>query len=375
METGIVTFFDIKACGFYRLKKNADELEHKFGTLDDIFDALQAWLDDKSVEESIPWDTETHPLRARTYSRGVAVDPDTKDRVIVMYRALGSAKGRLHAVKKTAPVGAAENDTVKTETNGNDYIWVEPCYYWIIPEHNKIASIIFPHSGADTPRLSNYIFNFVVNHGDFGREKNTTSFKKARSSCSEDDILVSKTVFKYVDDNGRKCNCVFKFKTEVTKVNKPGANILEVRDEIVQTIIRDTTVAKVEDTRQPLLRLMSNVLSDFLGTEQTKFTKPKKIEVRVDGAPSEEEIKQLLDRNVDDVDWVDVGFVLKDSSRPLWLKKYMARTALFVSDSTGDEHFSPEKLLQEIKAVRDDLLQTIIYNEEVEEKSLKTAEA
>lgn len=54
METGIVTFFDIKACGFYRLKKNAEELEHKFGTLDEIFDALQAWLDDKSVEESIP---------------------------------------------------------------------------------------------------------------------------------------------------------------------------------------------------------------------------------------------------------------------------------------------------------------------------------
>lgn len=274
METGIVTFFDIKACGFYRLKKNAEELEHKFGDADDVFSELEKWLRNKSVEESIPWDVDTHPLRNRTYCRGVAVDDETKDRVIVIYRALGSAKGRLHAVKRSAAVGASESETAKTITNDNDYIWVEPCYYWLIPEYNKIASIVFPHSGADTARMRNYIFNFVVNHGDFGRAKNTTSFSKARTSYSDEDILVSKTVFKF-DEDGKECNCVFKFLTEITKVNKPGENLLELREDITQTIIRDTTVARTEDTRQPLLRLMSNVLSEFLGGDESKFKKTK----------------------------------------------------------------------------------------------------
>lgn len=96
---------------------------------------------------------------------------------------------------------------------------------------------MFPHSGADTARMRNYIFNFVVNHGDFGRAKNTTSFSKARTSYSDEDILVSKTVFKF-DEDGKECNCVFKFLTEITKVNKPGENLLELREDITQTIIR-----------------------------------------------------------------------------------------------------------------------------------------
>lgn len=374
METGIITFFDINACGFYRLKRNADDLDHKFGDVEEVFSELEKWLENKSVEESIPWDIESHPLRTRTYCRGVAVDPKTRDRVMVMYRAIGSAKGRLHAVKRNAAVGASESETVKTVTNGDDYIWVEPCYYWILPQYNKIASIVFPHSGADTIRMCNYIFNFVVNHGDFGKKKETSSYSKSRSSCQDDDFLVSKTFFKYVED-GKIYNCIFKFNTETTKVNKPGENLLDIREKIVQTIIRDTTVVQVEDTRQPILRLMSNVLSDFLGNDKAEFKKPKKIEVKVDGAPSESEIKTLLERNADDVDWVDVGFVLKDSSRPIWLKKYMARTSIFVDDSDGIEHFSPEKLLSEIMAVRNDLVQAIIYNDDSGSESINTAEA
>lgn len=93
---------------------------------------------------------------------------------------------------------------------------------------------------------------------------------KARTSYSDEDILVSKTVFKF-DEDGKECNCVFKFLTEITKVNKPGENLLELREDITQTIIRDTTVARTEDTRQPLLRLMSNVLSEFLGGDESKF--------------------------------------------------------------------------------------------------------
>lgn len=56
---------------FYRLKKNAEELEHKFGDADDVFSELEKWLRNKSVEESIPWDVDTHPLRNRTYCRGL----------------------------------------------------------------------------------------------------------------------------------------------------------------------------------------------------------------------------------------------------------------------------------------------------------------
>ncbi|AEE55528.1 hypothetical protein [Escherichia coli] len=41
MDNGSITFFDITACGFYRLKNKPEELDYKFGDLMGVLDDLE----------------------------------------------------------------------------------------------------------------------------------------------------------------------------------------------------------------------------------------------------------------------------------------------------------------------------------------------
>ncbi|EQA1074244.1 hypothetical protein AT515_004884, partial [Escherichia coli] len=106
MDNGSITFFDINAFGFYRLKRKAKDLDYKYGSLEGIFSEFDTWLNGKTIEETIPWDVNINPLRSKTYCRGMAIDPRTKDIVIVLLRAVGDGSGNLHGVKMGAAVGA-----------------------------------------------------------------------------------------------------------------------------------------------------------------------------------------------------------------------------------------------------------------------------
>lgn len=41
VDNGSITFFDITACGFYRLKNKPEELDYKFGDLMGVLDDLE----------------------------------------------------------------------------------------------------------------------------------------------------------------------------------------------------------------------------------------------------------------------------------------------------------------------------------------------
>ncbi|HHP1483828.1 TPA: hypothetical protein ACR6NM_005240, partial [Klebsiella pneumoniae] len=71
----------------------------------------------KAIEETIPWDVNTSPMRSKTYCRGVAIDPQTNDIVVVLLRAVGDGSGNLHGVKMGSAVGAGESETVKAGTD------------------------------------------------------------------------------------------------------------------------------------------------------------------------------------------------------------------------------------------------------------------
>lgn len=58
MDNGSITYFDITACGFYRLKHKSDQSDYKFGDLIGVLDDLESWLADKSFEQTLAWDKE-----------------------------------------------------------------------------------------------------------------------------------------------------------------------------------------------------------------------------------------------------------------------------------------------------------------------------
>ncbi|WP_042860518.1 hypothetical protein [Dickeya sp. NCPPB 3274] len=362
MDNGAITFFDINAFGFYRLKQNAKNLDYKFGTLEDIFDEFNVWLRGKAIEDTIPWDMNVNPMRSKTYCRGIAIDPQTKDIVVVLLREVGDGSGNLHGVRMGSAVGAGESETVKagSHVQGQRIIWGEPCYYWVIPEYNKVASIIFRHSGADTTRFCNYFTAFVNNHSNAGGKKTQTIASHPHNRDPERTVNVTKTRFEYGEGKD-KCNCIFKFDVEQTKIKTAVSNLEEMIPNITQTIIRDTATARVDDERSPLLQLGSEYLPSLFG-EVPPLQAPKRVEVRIDGAPSAEEIARLFEQRVDETDWVDVGFKIKDSDIPIWLTKYVVKSTLSI-DSDGLSHYSPEKLLEEINNFRSDIINAVLAQE------------
>lgn len=77
-------------------------------------------------------------------------------------------------------------------------------------------------------------------------------------------INVVKTMFEY-GEGKNKCNCIFKFDVEQTKMKTAVGNLEEIIPNITQTIIRDVATARVEDERSPILQLASEYLPSLFG--------------------------------------------------------------------------------------------------------------
>ncbi|MGE4943933.1 hypothetical protein [Yersinia enterocolitica] len=365
MDNGSITYFDITACGFYRLKNKPEELDHKFGDLMVVLDDLEDWLKDKNFEQTLPWDKAEQPLRTRVYSRGIARDSNTRDAVIVLYREVGNGNG-IHGIRIGSKVSGDSKGTVRAGSGDgeNNVIWGEPCYYWIIPELNKIASIRFPHSFADTNLFAQYFIQHINNNSKLGkRKKSKRTFESAKNPGRCVDVYNTK--FQYKDGN-KEINCIYKFILEETKLKAAEENFERLRHKITHTLIKDRTVIHEQDTRQPLLRLTSVALASLVGEDNRDkligqppvLEQSRKIEVKIDGAPSSDELKNLFSMRGDASDW-DVGFLLADRANPVWLSSYVARTKLPLHDSDGFEHYSASFLLEEINKVRDDLISEV----------------
>ncbi|QZQ52003.1 hypothetical protein K6L24_09680 [Erwinia persicina] len=366
MDVGSVTFFDINAFGFYRLKRDSKNLDYKFGTLTEVIHDLTEWLKDKNFEDTLPWSADEQPLKQKVYCRGIVTDPETKDSIIVLYRGVGDGNG-IHGIKVGSKIGSNVTGTVKagSKVGKDEVIWGEALYYWIIPELNKIASIRFPHSFADTYLFCNYFSQHVNNNSRFGERKKSKREVESKNNPGRV-VPIYNVTFPF--GNGKeKCNCVFKFTAEETKLKAAKENLAALRAKITQTIIRDTTATRLEDPREPILQLSSTALASLFGAsvrnavigEPPQLVQPKKIQVTVDGAPSLEELNTLFKMREEDSDWVDVGFKLVNDDNPIWLTSYVARTKLPIDGSEGKEHYSPEFLLSNINLIRGDLLHQV----------------
>jgi len=359
MDNGTITFFDIEACGFYRLKQNPNDLDHKFGSLSEVIMDLKRWLENKTFEQTLPWDADTHPSRSKTYCRGIDIDEQTGDAIIVVYREVGDGSGNIHGVKLGSDVGPDASGTVVagSEHDGETIAWGQPCYYWFIPEYNKLASISFTHSNTDTDRLCSYIRHYVNNNSNFGARKVS---KQERVDPKNPDRMINifKTTFPFGEGKDQ-CNCIFKLNAKELKIDALRADLDVLLSKVTHTIIRDTTTARTPDERNSFLKLGSDILPSLFG-ESPKTEQAKKVEVIIDGAPSKDEMYKIFDDLNDDSDWSNVGFRTNEAGgSTVWLKQYVVRASL-LAEGNGKEHYSPGALIKEIKKCRSDLIAPLV---------------
>ena len=173
MEQGLITFFDVKACGFYRVKNK--ETIHVEGSLSETINLIHSWVQGRDFDQTLPWSKRIHENRPKIYCKSSYIHESTGDAVFVFWKQFGDDSGSLNGILAKSKVDDKEKDTHTVETNvrGQDVIYGQPMYYWYIPEHNLIASVKFPHSLADSEGVSHYIKKCIDLRIDHPRKKLT----------------------------------------------------------------------------------------------------------------------------------------------------------------------------------------------------------
>ncbi|PMG45630.1 hypothetical protein BCU90_17350 [Vibrio lentus] len=351
---GTVTYFDLKEFGFYRLRKKKDP-EYITGDIPQVIDSLFTWLDGKTVCNTIPWDAETNQRRTSMYCRSYAKNEATGDTVLVLWKDVGDSTGNVHGAYANSNVGSDTSDglTSGSEVAGEGVIWGQPCYYWLIPSENKVASIKFTSSIADTESLCHYVKAFVDYRGQFPNKKVTErTIANARSSR---EVKIKSFTFEHKDEKGKTFRTNFKMRSKMYKKASASLDYERLADEVSHIVYRETISASVNDTR-PLWSKMFDKLGSGLGFQAPPTKGSREIEVIVDANPSPHELRGLVTRYGEEhdetSDWNNIGLKLGGRSESTtWLDEYVVRDELLVPQ-VENEVYTADQLLRAITAQR-----------------------
>ncbi|CQR03809.1 TPA: hypothetical protein U5D73_000080 [Yersinia enterocolitica] len=352
-ETGSVTFFDVKKAGFYACEHGVVQQNTE---MDYILAQLSEWVVERDFENTLPLIDDSR-LRKKVYCRGVHKDEDTGDYFFVLWKSELDGNGNLQGVSPNSTVNGNSKDVVMLSegvTNGINYIWGKPCYYWYVTSLNKFAAIRFPHSNSDTYLFSRYVRDFVNFRMPYSGRK--VSYIE-RANPGGKDVKYQVVTFQTDDGDGRSR---FIFEAEQFMKRSGRVIIKQLRESITHIVIRDTIGAIVPDKRAWWVRAFDKfpVLRDDIPSTR----KEKQIELIVEDRPTEAQIDELFDFYEEDYSagstWNNIGFKQDGKQgQTKWLDQYVLREFISVSYSSLDsEHFSAEKLAEVVKSKRDELV-------------------
>ncbi|MCG9619377.1 hypothetical protein L1D56_05240 [Vibrio diabolicus] len=358
---GSITYFDLKEFGFYRLRQKKAP-EYIEGTISSIISSLESWLNGKTFRNTIPWDADTNLQRTKMYCRSYKTNATTGDIVLVLWKAVGDKNGNVHGAYADSNVGSDTNDDLSTgsEVAGEEVIWGQPCYYWIIPEKNKIASIKFANSTTDSDSLCHYIKAFVDYRSTLPNKKE--SERTYTHHISGREIKVKNITFESTDANNKAFRTNFKMKTQQYKKASSSLNYSRLAEDVTHIVYRETISATIADTR-PAWAQVCDTIGSALGY-QTPATKGQRhIEVIVDATPNGTELTDLVNRYAeehdDTSDWNNIGLKLGGRSESTtWLDEFVLTDELIISQ-VDNEIYTAEQLLTAITAQRARLVEKI----------------
>lgn len=356
-----ITYFDLKEFGFYRLRQGK-EPEYLDGTIPEVLSSLSNWLDGKQLRNTIPWDTDTNQKRTKVFCRSYKIDPSTNDVVIVLWKAVGDSAGNVHAAYANSDVGSDTSGDLTTSKDaaGTEVIWGQPCYYWIIPNENKVASIRFANSIADIDSLCHYIKAFVDFRGHFPNKK--ASEFSFYHPVSNREVKVKKFTFEYEDENKKTFSANFKIRTQLYRKASSTLNFNQIAKDVTQIVYRETISAKEDDSRPSWVK-MFDILGSAIGNNKPPLSSQRHIEVVVDASPDGDELTELVERyneKYDDaIGWNNIGLKLGGRNEStMWLNEFVLRDELLI-DKIDSEIYTSEQLWKAISEQRQRLINKI----------------
>ena len=332
MNLGHMNFFNVEQCGLYKAglkKSNGYELE-------ETFDLLKNWVQDRPLATTLPWDKEKN--KAKFYCKEIYKDKSTKDFFIVLWKSDTDSAGTLWGAPEDNENGNGNVIKYTNNYKGKKVIWGRPSYYWVIPEFNIVVSIKFDHSVSDSQLFEDYIkacINNRVKHNN--RVVKHTAAGYARISCENDEGI----------------NYSYRFSKKLKSINTSSSEIINLQKRITHIVRRETIIVHSDDERAEWVKIFDKIP---LVSAKPK-SKKRRIEVKAEAKPTVEEIKKVIEDNAiegrKESDWHNVGFSTENGT--VWVDRYRLRDTLYISGNSN-KILSSENLFNEISKKRNDFL-------------------
>ncbi|WP_286295200.1 hypothetical protein [Vibrio apostichopi] len=363
MENGLITFFEIEECGFYRSKKLGDSKKrssvHVKGDLKEILDKVIEWAKPRDFCETLPFDSASHPNRSHVYFKDCEVSAENGDRLIVFCKAFSNDEGKLSGFVQDAKVGSASGDVIQVEKNakGKKLIYGAPMYFWYIPEQNLIASIKFPHAIVNTDEMCWYIKRSIEN---FIPDENKVVHNSTQFNHFANKDIDRKNVT-YKSPCG-KYSTKFSFKAKMRELNIDDISPDHLAPYITHLVIRETISLEKKIEKNPVLSLWNKV------NKKRTSTKPKKhVEIIEEATVTADELRDILNiyneendgsKNSEGVPWNDIGFRTNDEDTTKWFSNYVDRRKITLDPTQKmDGSYYPAKtVMNTLQDVRESLL-------------------
>ncbi|CAM3176524.1 hypothetical protein [Vibrio mytili] len=363
MENGLITFFEIDECGFYRSQKLGDSNKrtqvHVKGDLKDALEKVTEWARQRDLSETLPFDSASHPHRPHVYFKDSDLSPENGDQLIVFCKAFTNDEGKLSGFVQDAKVGSSSGDVIQVEKNaeGKKLIYGAPMYFWYIPEKNLIASIKFPHSIVSTEDMCWYIKRSIEN---FIPDDNKVVHNSTRyNQFANADIDYKNVTYKSPCGN---YSMKFSFKTKMKELTVDDISPEHLAPYITHLVIRETISSEKKIESNPALTLWNKVNKKRISTKAKKH-----VEIIEEATVTAEELRDILtvyndennsSDNSNGFAWNDIGFRTNDEDTTKWFSNYVDRRKITLDPTQriGGSYYSAKIVMNTLQDARDSLL-------------------
>lgn len=305
LEEATIQFYKVDRCGWYKYKEQVPV----FGNLGDVFSQLAAWSDGVGLASTrltpIDEDDNEYP----TYLFGLY--HRRSDWVFATWNQVPYSESGVASVQENSIVGAPQ---VVMNEIAQDSIPGYATYFWIIPEHNVIASVRFNRAQTGQFPMSKYVSQFMA----------TAS---AYAVVAEDDEEEHVIGFRNDPDSApQRLRALFK--TSVFAKAGPR-DFLLANHHRIKKIIRRGHVSATEPSELRWWQSSLRTIFRSGAAAQGRAVINKRVYVELDYCPSLAELNEIIagqDEDIDAAGFDDVGFELAgEGSTKYWLSRERAR--------------------------------------------------
>lgn len=353
MEQGLISFFDVKDSGFYRLRRGTSDYVE--GNLESALQSIYDWLKGRDFDQTIPWDPSKSPLRTQVYCKSIYKDSRSGDFVFVLWKKFGNDSGSINGILAKSKVDDSGKDSHKVATTiaGQDVIYGEPMYYWFIPSIGVIASIKFPNSLCDSDNVFNYIKKCMDLRVPHLRKKE--SERTVYNQFAGRDVHIKNVT--YLSEDG-KYHLVFRLHAELKELSINEASLDSLSKKITHLVVRETISAQQSVTKSGIFELFDKVLRNTGNT----ISQEKQVEIVTEQSLSVDELKSIIKTyNTEfssDAIWNNIGFKSDGiDGQTKWFDRYVDRKHIKIDPADKkDSYYTAETLMSVLQSDRSSLL-------------------